>query len=150
MQEITTTLSLAHSHDFASQIGMDQLQLHSIYLKTNKSRIKTAFGLCFRRRSESSNGSIRHNTVVVNQILRRWGFSNLCRQGRKRKRIGGVQSEDSMYCLRSAGHLSVNVYEHIRLRAVTWRREHGLNCGEIRDGKRWVSLGVIECRDLWD
>jgi hypothetical protein len=114
VQEITTTLSLAHSHDFTSQIGADQLQLLSSYLKNNEARIKTAFGLRFRRVSELNKGSARHAIEVVNQILHRWGFSSLHRQGRKRKRTAGVQSEDSVYCLRSKDQLLVNVYDHIR------------------------------------
>jgi hypothetical protein len=117
IQDITNTLRIAHSHDFASPIGVEQLHLLSLYCQDNDKKIRTVFSLRFRRAAglTDSGGRVRHATEVLNQILDHWGFSRLRRQQRKRKQSGGVQVDESVYRLESlTPPLGKQVYDHIR------------------------------------
>jgi hypothetical protein len=108
-------LGLQHTHEFNSSIHMDKLPGLIGHLQLNETRIVTVFALRRRTTWSKSPGagwSTRNAIDFINQILRRWGFSKLSRQERKRQRRNGSITETSAYSLTNS--VVVNVYQHVK------------------------------------
>ena len=121
---VVEILDTRHTHDFSAAISVDRLQALGEYVKDNEAKIRTAFGVRFRRSTGGATDSRRYVVEVMNQMLRQWGYSKLQRRARKRKRTGDEQVDESVYGMERHASQTVDVYEHIHPKA----RRHKQPC----------------------
>ena len=94
---ICTRLKLNNMHSTGGRVTLEDMEANADFFLRSKSQLVAAFGL--REQGSGKKTGAAAAQDLLNQCIRMWGFTELVKDRRKRKRVNGVEVDVANYHL---------------------------------------------------
>ena len=115
MEHIKSWLGMINSQQYGYKLTREKLQSVLKQFEENKGKIHTVFEL---NKDRSKKFDIQTCQTLINKVFTKWGFSQLKKDGRKKKRIDGKEIDVTPFVVRNETAKEMDVYQYIKPKVV--------------------------------